>query len=114
MFGPNTYLIWLACFIGLPLGILLVRHGQVIRRRVRGLAWVVAGSMAGGWAWDVLAVRVGLWFYDPAHLVGWWVLGLPLEEWLWIAGVTLLFGSVTVNLAERAGLGRDDTSQGEA
>jgi hypothetical protein len=26
---------------------------------------------------------------------------MPLEEWLWIVGVTLMFGSVTIVLAER-------------
>lgn len=108
MFGTNTYLIWLLCFIGIPLGLLILRHGRALWRRRRGLAWTVAGSLVGGWAWDALAVRLGLWSYDPGHLVGWWALGLPLEEWLWIVGVTLLFGSVTVILAERAGLGADD------
>jgi hypothetical protein len=33
--------------------------------------------------------------------VGWWFLGLPLEEWLWITGVTWLFGGLTVILVER-------------
>ena len=27
--------------------------------------------------------------------------GLPIEEWLWIASVTLLFGCVTVVITER-------------
>ena len=32
---------------------------------------------------------------------GIWLLGMPLEEWLWIVGVTLMFGSVTVVWMER-------------
>lgn len=108
MFGTNTYLIWLACFIGLPLLLLWARHRRALRRRARGLAWTVLGALVGGWAWDGLAVRVGLWYYDPNHLVGWWFAGLPLEEWLWIVGVTLLFGSVTVAVAERTGLGQEE------
>jgi len=47
---------------------------------------------------------VGLWHYDPARIAGIWFIGLPLEEWLWIVGVTLLFGSVTILLAERMGV----------
>jgi hypothetical protein len=27
--------------------------------------------------------------------------GLPLEEWLWFTGVSLMFGSLTVVLMER-------------
>lgn len=104
MYGASTYLVWLALFVGLPLALLWGRSGRAIWQRRRALAWVVLGSLAGGWVWDVLAVRFGLWYYDPDHLIGWWILGLPVEEWLWIIGVTLLFGSVTIVLAERTGL----------
>lgn len=107
MFGKMTYMVWLLLFIGLPLGILWGRWGRAIWRRRRGLAWIVLGSLLGGWVWDALAVRFGLWYYDPAHLVGWWFLGLPLEEWLWIVGVTLMFSALTIVLAERAGLAAD-------
>lgn len=105
MFGKLTYMVWLALFIGLPLAVLWGGWGRDLWRQRRALAWGVSGALVGGWAWDALAVRFGLWYYDPGHLVGWWFLGLPLEEWLWIAGVTLLFGSLTIVLAERAGLG---------
>jgi hypothetical protein len=30
-----------------------------------------------------------------------WIGGLPIEEWMWIAGVTLLFGCVTIALEEQ-------------
>ncbi len=103
MFGNYTYLVWLFCFIGLPLLILLRWRPQLWQQR-RALAWVTLGSLVGGWAWDALAVRVGLWHYDPARIAGLWLIGLPLEEWLWIVGVTLLFGSTTVILAERMGV----------
>ncbi|MEZ4715980.1 MAG: lycopene cyclase domain-containing protein [Caldilineaceae bacterium] len=63
------------------------------------LAWALVGAGVGGWLWDGFAVRIGLWTYDPAHLSGIWFLGLPLEEWLWIGGITL-FGGVTVVLKE--------------
>jgi lycopene cyclase domain-containing protein len=101
MFGNLTYMIWLALFIGLPLLALLVAARRAIRRRWRALAWATLGALVGGWAWDALAVRLGAWYYDPNNIVNVWVGGLPLEEWLWIMGVTLLFGAVTVVVAER-------------
>ncbi len=100
MFGHITYLIWLLLFIVVPLGILLIWRKALWRQR-RALAWVTLGSLLGGWIWDALAVRFALWHYDSAHILGVWILGLPLEEWLWIAGTTLLFGGLTVVLAER-------------
>jgi lycopene cyclase domain-containing protein len=101
MFGTLTYMIWLALFVGLPLLALMIVARQALWRRRRALAWTMAGAIAGGWAWDVLAVRLGAWYYDPRNILGWWLGGLPIEEWLWIAGVTLLFGCVTVVIAER-------------
>lgn len=99
MFGQLTYLIWLGLFIGLPLFGLL-RWRQLLWRRRRALGWATLGSLVGGWLWDMLAVRFALWYYDPAHIAGIWFGGLPLEEWLWIVGVTLLFGGITVIFAE--------------
>jgi len=98
-----TYLFWLFCFIGIPLLVLLRWRHHLWQQR-RALAWTVVGSLVGGWLWDALAVRIGLWHYDPARIAGVWFIGLPLEEWLWIVGVTLLFGGITIILAERMGV----------
>ena len=103
MFGRYTYLIWLALFVGTPLLLLLWQRHALWQRRV-ALAWVVLGSLVGGWIWDALAVRLGLWYYDPNHLFGWWWAGLPLEEWLWVAGVSLMFAGLTVILVDRWGI----------
>lgn len=103
MFGNYTYLVWLFCFIGLPL-ILLLRWRKQLWRQRRALMLTLLGALVGGWVWDALAVRLGLWHYDPARIAGAWFGGLPLEEWLWIAGITLLFGGVTVILVERMGV----------
>ena len=61
----------------------------------------VRSKLVGGWLWDGIAIQVGVWYYDPATIAGVWLLGMPLEEWLWIVGVTLMFGSVTVVWMER-------------
>lgn len=100
MFGPHTYVIWLGLFIGLPLLALAVAARRPLWRQRRALALTLAGALAGGWAWDALAVRLGAWYYDPGFILGWWLGGLPIEEWLWIVGVTLLFACVTVVIAE--------------
>jgi len=98
MFGQYTYLIWLALCMGVPL-LLMLRWRAAVWRQRRALAWVTLGSLAGGWLWDALAVRRGVWFYAPEHISPVWLLGLPLEEWLWIAGITWLFGALTIVLA---------------
>ena len=110
VFGSFTYIVWLVCFIGVPLLVLWGWRGRVIWQQRRAMAWMTVGSLVGGWVWDALAVQFGLWYYDPAHLVGWWWAGLPLEEWLWIVGVTLLFGGLTVALAPVIGVVPDEES----
>jgi lycopene cyclase domain-containing protein len=102
MFGTLTYIIWLALFIGLPLLALLIAARRALWRQRRALGWVLAGALVGGWAWDALAVRLGSWYYEPGNILNAWVGGLPIEEWLWILGVTLLFGCVTVVVEERS------------
>jgi lycopene cyclase domain-containing protein len=101
VFGTITYIIWLGLFIGLPLLVLLIVARRALWRQRRAIGWVLAGALAGGWAWDALAVRLGAWYYDPSNILNIWIGGLPIEEWLWIVGVTLLFGCLTVVLAER-------------
>ncbi|MEZ4680057.1 MAG: lycopene cyclase domain-containing protein [Caldilineaceae bacterium] len=94
MFGQATYLLWLFLCIGMPLLLLLLRwHGQLWHQR-RAVGWTLVGAAVGGWAWDALAVRLEVWYYDSANIAGIWWLGLPLEEWLWIGGVALLFGAI--------------------
>lgn len=101
MFGQMTYMLWLLLFIGLPLVLLFIWRPRPLWRQRRALGWTLAGAFVGGWAWDVLAVRLGAWYYAETNIVNIWIGGLPLEEWLWIAGVTLMFGAVTVILKER-------------
>jgi lycopene cyclase domain-containing protein len=101
MFGNLTYIIWLVLFIGLPLLALAAAGRRALWRRRRALGWALAGALVGGWAWDALAVRLGAWYYAPSNILNVWVGGLPLEEWIWIAGVTLLFGCATVLIEER-------------
>lgn len=103
MFGHFTYLLWLILYIAFPL-FMLFRWRKAIRGYRRTLGWTVIGALIGGWLWDAAAVHYQVWYYDPNHILGLWFLGLPLEEWLWIAGVTLMFGGVTIVAAKRIGV----------
>jgi lycopene cyclase domain-containing protein len=101
MFGNVTYLIWLMLFIGLPLLALLGVAWRWVWRQRRALTWTLSGALVGGWAWDAGIVKLGAWDYDPNNIANIWIAGLPLEEWLWIIGVTLMFGAITILLEER-------------
>lgn len=100
MFGHLTYIYWLLLFIVLPLALLAICQWRILWAQRRALGLALLGAAVGGWAWDALAVQLGAWYYQEGNITGIWIGGLPLEEWLWIAGVTLLFGAVTVVLME--------------
>lgn len=101
VFGPFTYLTWLAIFIGLPIAVLVAWRGRIIFAHRRALFWVVLGAAFGGWAWDFTAMHFGFWTFDEGYLIGWGLFGLPLEEWLWITGTAGLFSIVTILLETR-------------
>jgi lycopene cyclase domain-containing protein len=101
LFGQSTYLIWLALFLALPIAAIWLIWPRQIWGQRRALAWTALGAFLGGWLWDGIAIQAHVWYYDAANITDVWLLGMPLEEWLWIVGVTLLFGSLTVVLMER-------------
>ena len=100
MLGKYTYLLWLFFFMGVPL-LLQLRWWRLFWQQRRAILWTLLGSLVGGWLWDAAAVRFNLWYYEAERIAGIWWFGLPLEEWLWIVGVTLLFANLTVLLVER-------------
>ncbi|TKV57334.1 lycopene cyclase domain-containing protein [Nakamurella flava] len=76
-----TYLAVLAaCVIGtLPLEFAL--RARVYRRWTGALLAVLPIS-AMFLTWDYFATAGGWWWFDENHLVGLWLAGMPLEEWL--------------------------------
>jgi lycopene cyclase domain-containing protein len=100
MFGHATYLFWLLLFILLPI-LLMWRWRRLFWARRRALGWLLLGSLIGGWAWDFASVELRIWYYSPANIAGVWIAGLPIEEWLWIVGTTLLVSLLSVVLIER-------------
>ena len=42
----------------------------------------ILGSLLVYIIWDVIFTKQGVWGFDPTHLVGIDIVGLPLEEWL--------------------------------
>ena len=58
----------------------------------------IIGTVVGA-VWDWIAVNVlTLWTFNPKTIVGVWLLGLPLEEWLFYALVSMSLATLTLML----------------
>jgi lycopene cyclase domain-containing protein len=101
MFGNWTYVIWLSAFVGVPLIGLGLCFWRLWWRERRALGWTLAGAGVGGCVWDFTAIQLGFWSFSDSNIVGVIFLGLPLEEWLWIFGVTWLFAGIALVLADK-------------
>ena len=73
-------------------------------RKVRPLIQTVLVVCLIYWAWDVVVTARGHWSFNPSYTVGWTLLGMPVEEWLFF--VVIAFVSIFTLEATRAVLGR--------
>jgi lycopene cyclase domain-containing protein len=72
-------LLGLCVLVTLPLEI--AGGARVYRRPGRLITAVVpVAAMFGGW--DLLGTHQGDWWYSTRYTLGWRLLGLPVEEWL--------------------------------
>ena len=69
---------------------------RVFRRNLRAIVLPALAGMVFFSACDAVAVRAGIWFFDPAQCLGWHVGPLPVEEVLfflltsWLVAQSLL------------------------
>jgi lycopene cyclase domain-containing protein len=88
-----TYARFLGLFVVLPILFLVVRYRRTLSWRglaPMGLLLVVV--YAATTPWDNLAVKWGLWGFDPERIWGIKLWYLPLEEYLFFGLQTLLVG----------------------
>ncbi|SEM79336.1 lycopene cyclase domain-containing protein [Stigmatella aurantiaca] len=88
-----TYARFLGVFVVLPILFLVVRYRKTFTARSlapMGLLLIVVYAATS--PWDNLAVKWGLWGFDPERIWGIKLGYLPLEEYLFFGLQTLLVG----------------------
>ena len=98
-----SYPLWLALFLILPLAILWVLQYRTFKKYMVMLGLTAVGCLAVSVPWDILSVKDGIWYFTTPHIFGIWLIGLPLEEYVYIVCVGLLACSVTILFWERLG-----------
>ena len=92
----HTYLIWLILFELVPLILLWLWQFKLLRKFKLTLTYSVIGSIIFGWVWDFISIQQKVWFFSHPYIVGIWIAGLPLEEYLFIIFTTLLVSTITI------------------
>lgn len=85
--------------ITLPLEALL---GARVYRRPARLAATLLPVLAVFAAWDLVAAHRAVWWWSADQVTGVWLLGLPIEEWLFL----LIIPACAVLTYEVLGRGR--------
>ncbi len=96
------YPLWLLVFVIVPLIFLFVRFKELKRYKLTFL-FAVIGSTIFSLPWDYIAINEKIWYFTEPHIFGFWLLGLPIEEWIFIVFVTLLFSAITIIIYKKYG-----------
>ena len=98
-----AYIIWLSCFVALPFVALWLFFGHTLCRHTKTIALAPLGALVFSVPWDIISVREHIWDFRTPFLMGVWLFGLPVEEYLFIILVTLLFATICALLWKRFG-----------
>src|SRR5512140_2602732 len=99
----HTYPLWLLLFFSLRLGLLWAFNYRTLKQYASMLGLTVVGCLAVSVPWDILSVNDHIWYFRQPQISGVWLLGLPVEEYVYIACMGLLACTVTLLLWERYG-----------
>ncbi len=85
------YFIVLGAILLFPLGLSIVMRLRIYTHGP-ALLKVMGIVCAAYWTWDVVVTARGHWSFNPDYVMGWTLLGMPAEEWLFF--VVLVFVSI--------------------
>jgi len=97
------YLLWLSIFVISPLMIVWLIKFQDLKKYGVVLILTLIGAFIFSVPWDIIAVRERVWYFKEPQILGILLLGLPIEEYLFIISVTLWGSTLTILLWESLG-----------
>lgn len=90
------YLLWLSLFVWLPIAMIWGFNHALLWKYRRTLLYAMFFALVFSVPWDIYAVLTKIWFFPPEGNAGIFLLGLPIEEYLFITTTTLMLASVTI------------------
>jgi|SRR3989344_3751690 len=94
-----NYLIWLSQFVFLPIAVLAVFFRNQLKPHWKVYGFTAVLALIFSIPWDYLAIRKWhIWAFPEENLLGWYLFGIPFEEYLFIVFVTWLVSTITLIL----------------
>ena len=91
------WLIWLVWVVEV---VIVIKYRKLLLRNIAIIILVSLGSLTISVPWDFFAINNGVWFF-PNSLIGVWMLGVPLEEYMFFVSVASLIALITLVTAAR-------------
>lgn len=98
-----SYPVWLLIFVLLPLALIWFFQYRNLKRNIVPILLAPLGAIIFSFPWDYIAIRERIWYFTEPNIIGTWIFGLPIEEWIFIIFVASLFASITVLLWNKCG-----------
>lgn len=92
------YIFWLAIFVWLPIIILWAMNWEYLLKYKRTFLYCIIWAFIFSIPWDIWAVRADIWHFPSDTNIGVLIGGLPLEEYFFMAFVTILISTVVLLL----------------
>ncbi len=91
-----SYLIWLLIFVWIPIFTIWFFNFKRLWKYRKTLICASFFALVFSIPWDIFAVTNNIWIFPKEGNIGFFILGLPLEEYLFMVTVTWLLGSIVI------------------
>ena len=92
------YLVWLFLASVIPLLLLWLRYWKLLWKYRATIIFVTVLMFIIHVPWDIAAVSSGLWYFPEGKNLGFFIVNLPLEEYLYTILIPMLGISITIVL----------------
>ena len=99
-----SYIFWLLIFVLIPTIILWVIYPFIIKKYYRTLILCSVGSLIFSIPWDIWAKKTNIWYWPRYKIIGVYLFGLPLEEYLFIIFATVFISTITLILRKKTNI----------
>jgi len=90
------YLKWLLVFVILPLlFVWIFWFKELIKYKITHF-FVIICSLIVSVPWDIISVKKDIWYFTEPYILGIWLFGLPIEEYLFIILISFLVSCMSI------------------